>query len=199
MRLKMVVGLMFLVVSMMAPSSASAQFSDSYNFLKAVRDRNGSKATELITKPGSIIVNTRDDKNGETGLHIVARARDLTWMSFLLARDAKPDVRDNSGNTPLMLAAQIGFVEGAQLLIKNRANVDLTNSAGETPLIRAVQLRSAAMVQLLLTAGANPNKADSIAGLSARDYAQRDARGGPILKIITDTKAAKPAKTFGPN
>lgn len=199
MRLKMVVGLMFLVVSMMAPSSASAQFSDSYNFLKAVRDRNGSKATELITKPGSIIVNTRDDKNGETGLHIVARARDLNWMSFLLARNAKPDVRDNSGNTPLMLAAQIGFVEGAQLLIKNRANVDLTNSAGETPLIRAVQLRSAAMVQLLLTAGANPNKADSIAGLSARDYAQRDARAGPILKIITDTKAAKPAKTFGPN
>jgi ankyrin repeat protein len=98
-----------------------------------------------------------------------------------------------------MIAAQLGFIEGAQLLIKNKAGVDVANASGETPLIRAVQLRNGPMVQLLMTAGANPGKADTIAGMSARDYAQRDSRAAAILKIITDAKPAKPAKSFGPN
>jgi uncharacterized protein len=199
MRTTKAVGLLILACAAMLPSVANAQFSDSYNFLKAVRERDGNKATELVAKPGSIIVNTRDDKNGESALHIVTKGRDLGWMNFLLARSAKPDQRDNLGNTPLMVAAQLGFIEGVQLLIKNRAIVDLPNASGETPLIRAVQLRNGPMVQLLMNAGASPTKADTIAGLSARDYAQRDSRAAAILKIITEAKATKPAKTFGPN
>lgn len=183
----------------MASQTALAQFSDSYNFLKAVRDRNGAEATKIISKPGSTLVNTRDEKNGESALHIVTKGRDLGWMSFLLARGAKTDQRDNDGNTPLMIATQFSFVEGAQLLIKNKALVDLANSSGETPLIRAVQLRSTAMVQLLMNAGANPLKADTVAGMSAKDYAQRDQRGAAILRILSETKAAKPTKSFGPN
>lgn len=183
----------------MASQIAWAQFSDSYNFLKAVRDRNGAEATKIISKPGSTLVNTRDDKNGESALHIVTKGRDLGWMSFLLARGAKSDQRDNDGNTPLMIATQLGFVEGAQLLIKSKALVDLANSSGETPLIRAVQLRSTAMVQLLMNAGANPLKADTVAGMSARDYAQRDQRGAAILRILTETKPVKTGKSFGPN
>ena len=199
MRMKLAAGLAIMACAAMMPSTANAQFSESYNFLKAVRDRDGGKATDAVAKPGSTIINTRDDKNGETALHIVTKGRDLGWMTFLLARGAKPDLRDNLGNTALMAATQLSFIEGAQLLIKNRAGVDLANGSGETPLIRAVQLRSAAMVQLLLNAGANPAKADTIAGMSARDYAQRDSRAAAIFKIITDTKPAKPAKSFGPN
>lgn len=199
MRNKAAAGLMIFACAMLMPGAAHAQFSESYNFLKAVRERDGAKATELVSKPGSVIVNTRDDKNGESALHIVTKGRDLGWMSFLLARNAKADQRDNQGNSPLMVATQLGFIEGAQLLIKNKANIDLANASGETPLIRAVQLRNGPMVQLLMNAGANPAKADTIAGLSARDYAARDQRGAAILKIITDTKAAKPAKSFGPN
>jgi uncharacterized protein len=179
--------LIMLALAAMMPSAATAQFSESYNFIKAVRERDGAKATELVSKPGSIIVNTRDDKSGESALHIVTKGRDLGWMNFLLSRNAKTDQRDNLGNTPLMAATQLGFVEGAQLLIKNKANVDLPNASGETPLIRAVQLRNGPMVQLLMAAGANPAKADTIAGMSA------------ILKIITEAKPAKPAKSFGPN
>jgi uncharacterized protein len=199
MRMKSAAGLVILACVAMLPGTANAQFSESYNFLKAVRERDGAKATEIVSKAGSVTVNTRDDKNGESALHIVTKGRDLGWMNFLLARNAKPDQRDNLGNTPLMAAAQLGFIEGAQLLIKNRASVDLANASGETPLIRAVQLRNGPMVQLLMTAGANPAKADTIAGLSARDYAQRDSRATAILKIITESKAAKPAKSFGPN
>ncbi len=180
-----------LLAALLAPTAASAQFSDSFNFLKAVRERDGAKATEFLARPGTVIIDTRDSSTGETALHIVTRARDLNWMAFMLARNAKPDLRDGRGNTALMIASQIGFLEGAQQLLKYRAAVDLANSAGETPLITAVQNRNAALVRLLLVAGANPNKADSSAGLSARDYATRDRRSAAILKIIEETRPAK--------
>lgn len=184
-----------LLTSLLVPGAAFAQFSDSYNFLKAVRDRDGNKATELISKPGSVIIDTRDQSTGETALHIVTRARDITWMRFLLARGAKADGRDSGGNTPLMIAAQIGFLEGAQLLLARGIAIDTANGAGETPLIRAVQNRDGPMVQLLMQNGANPNKVDTSAGLSARDYASRDRRSAAILKIIDETKSAKKAST----
>lgn len=188
------------LLGLLVPGIALAQFSDSYNFLKAVRDRDGAKTTEIISKPGTVIIDTRDSSTGETALHIVTLERDATWMRFLLARGARTDMRDARGNTPLMLAAQLGFIEGAQLLIDRRASVDLANSAGETPLIRAVQNRDGAMVQLLMTSGANPNKVDSGAGLSARDYAVRDRRSAAILKIIDSTRPATTApKAAGPN
>ncbi|MFM9853196.1 MAG: ankyrin repeat domain-containing protein [Sphingomonadaceae bacterium] len=187
-----------LLGAMINPQVAQAQFSESYNFLKAVRDRDGNKATEIISKPGSVIVDTREAGTGEGALHIVTKARDSTWLAFLLARGAKPDLRDAQGATPLMIAAQLGFIEGAQALIGRGASVDLTNNAGETPLIRAVQVRDAAMVRLLLGAGANPNKTDNVAGLSARDYATRDRRSAAILKIIEETRPAKPKGAVGP-
>jgi uncharacterized protein len=184
----------------LAPTSAMAQFSESYNFIKAVKDRDGNKATEIISKPGSgsIIIDTRDREKGETALHLVTRGRDLLWMNFLLGKGAKPDVKDNDGNSPLMIATQIRFVEGVQALLTRRANVNLANGSGETPLIRAVQLRDLILVRLLLNAGANPDKADTIAGLSARDYATRDTRGVAILKIIDEPRAKPATRVAGP-
>jgi uncharacterized protein len=192
--------LLGLALAVMLPASAAAQFSDSYNFLKAVKDRDGSKATEIISKPGSgsVIIDTKDREKGETALHLVTRGRDLLWMNFLLGKGAKADVRDNEGNSPLMIATQIRFVEGVQALLGSRANVNLANGSGETPLIRAVQQRDLVLVRLLLNAGANPDKADTIAGLSARDYAKRDGRGVAILKIIDEPRAKPAAKTAGP-
>jgi ankyrin repeat protein len=174
------------------PSMASAQFSDSYNFLKAVRDRDGSKATDLLSKPGTVIIDTRDVSTGETALHIVVKRRDATWLAFLLARGAKADIRDRDGNTPLIAATQIGFVEAADMLLKRRAQVDATNGQGETALILAVQQRDLAMVRLLLAAGANPARTDRAAGMSALDYARRDTRAAVILKLLEETKPAKP-------
>lgn len=174
------------------PGAAFAQFSDSYNFLKAVRDRDGAKVTEFVSKPGSVIVDARDQSTGEGALHIVTKRRDTDWLSFLLGKGAKPDIRDNEGNTPLMVATQIGFVEGANLLISVRAQVDLANSSGETPLIRAVQKRDTTMIRILLTAGANPARKDRIAGMTARDYAVRDARSAAIVRMLDEAQPAKP-------
>ena len=180
-----------------APMPAAAQFSDSYNFLKAVRERDGPKAIELMSKPGSVIVDTKDASTGESALHVVIKGRDLVWLNFLLGKGAKPDTRDREGNSALMVATQLRFVEGATALLRRKAQVDLANNSGETPLIRAVQLRDPAMVRILLQAGANPDKSDSIAGLSARDYAKRDSRAQAILRMIEEPRA-KPAAVSGP-
>lgn len=187
-----------IVASLMLPGPAQAQFSDSYNFLKAVRDADGTKATELLSQPGSTIVDTKDRNTGETGLHIVTQRRDLAWMGFLIGKGAKVDAVDKRGNTPLMLAAQLGFAEGAQLLVGRKARVDATNQQGETPLIRAVQNRDLRMVRLLLQAGANPDRPDTLAGMSARDYAKRDPRNAPVLRLIEEQGKAKPADRMGP-
>jgi uncharacterized protein len=178
------------------PSVASAQFSDSYNFLKFVRDRDGNKATELLSKPGTVIIDTKDGATGDSALHIVTRGRDLVWINFLLARGAKPNSRNVQGDTPLMVATQLRFVEAAQALLRFGAQVNLGNSGGETPLIRAVQQRDAVLVRLYMTNGANADKADTI-GYSARDYAKRDTRATAILKIIEVTKP-KPSSVTGP-
>lgn len=170
-------------------------FSDSYTFMKAVRDRDGTKVTSLIAEPGSVVVNTRDRSSGETALHLVVRDRDYNWTAFLLQKGARPDVLDKGGNSPLSLAAQLGWIEGAQLLVARGAGVDFANTKGETPLILAVHRRDLPMVRMLLGLGADPNRADRIAGLSAIDYAKRDPRAATVLKLLQASLARAPAAT----
>ncbi|ALR19544.1 MULTISPECIES: ankyrin repeat domain-containing protein [Sphingobium] len=181
-----------LALAMLSPTAAQAQFSDAYNFLKAVKDVDGQKAMDLMQKPGSTIVNSRDVTTGETALHLVVARRDNTWLSFLLSKDANPNLTDNQGNTPLMDAVQARFEEGVRTLLSFGAQVDKTNSSGETPLIRAVQLRDVALVRLLVAQGANPDRRDTLAGMSARDYAKRDGRTPGLVEALD---SAKPKST----
>jgi uncharacterized protein len=178
---------------LVAPA-AYAQFSDSYNFLKAVRERKGDDAEKFLAEPGSVIINTRDSSTGQTALHIVVDRRDSTWLGYLLQKGANPNLADKQGTTPLMLATQLNFIDGIDWLVKKNAQVDQTNRAGETALILAVQLRNSEAVRTLLKAGANPDKRDSRAGYSAREYAKQDGRAGAIVSIIDThgkTDAAK--------
>lgn len=177
---------------MIAAPAATQGYSDSYTFLKAVRDRDGAKVQGLISAPGSVVINTRDQSNGDSALHYLVRDRDFAWLNFLLARGARPDAQNRQGETPLTLAAQLGWTDGAELLLMRRANVDLSNSRGETPLILAVHKRDLPMVRLLLSKGANPKRTDNAAGYSAIDYAKQDVRAAPILRILE--QAATPAR-----
>jgi len=182
-------------------SPAQAQFRGGFAFLQATDSRDGTKATEALKDDPSLI-NTRHPDNGETALIIVTKRRDLTWVRFLLGKDADPSISDRQGVTPLMHAALLNFTEGAEELINDKAPVDQTNRRGETALILAVQSKSVAMVRLLVKSGANPDKADHVAGMSARAYAARDDRTGQIVALL-NAKADGPVRdlgpTFGPN
>jgi uncharacterized protein len=179
-------------------TAAQAQFSDSYNFLKAVKERKGDEAEKFIAEPGSVIINTRDSSTGQTALHLVVERRDSTWLSYLLQKGANPNLADKKGITPLMLATQVGFIEGIDWLVKKNAQVDQANKSGETALILAVQLRNAEATRVLLKAGASADKKDNRAGYSARDYAKQDGRASAILSIIESAdKKEKPAEDKG--
>jgi ankyrin repeat protein len=171
------------LAAMLLAQPASAQSLGSENFVAAVRDRDGGKAMEILRTKGPLVLNTRDDK-GETALTIAIARRDDQWTGFLLSQGADPNQPGRNGETPLIAAARIGFLTAAADLIRARVKVDAANRMGETALIVAVQGRHVSLVKLLLDVGANPDKADSAAGYSARDYAKRDARSREILKLI---------------
>ena len=176
---------------------AAAQMTDRFNFIKAVRAENAAEAAEFLTKPGSTVVNSRNPDDGKAALHIVIERRDAPWINFLKKYGADMDVRDVEGNTPLILASSLRFTDGVRLLLAYGADVNASNRKGETPLIRAVQRRDADIIRLLMKAGADPDQPDSFAGLSARDYAQRDRRASRILELI-EQRGEEPETVVGP-
>ena len=182
------------VVGLVHP--AQAQFRGGYAFLQAVENRDGTKATEAL-KDDPSFVNTRNPDTGETALIIVTKRRDISWLRFLLGKGADPSIGDRQDVTPLMHAALINFTDGAEELLDGKAPVNQANRRGETALILAVQAKNSAMVRLLVRRGANPDTADHIAGMSARDYAKRDGRSARILELL-EAKADAPAREFGP-
>lgn len=181
-------------VAALGAMPAAAQFSESYNFLKAVREADGDKVTKALQDSGPTMVNTREFTTGEGALLIVIKRRDLNWLRFLLSKGANPNIRDNAGITPLIAATQIGFSEGVSALIDSKAQINLANGGGETPLIIATQQRNLPLVRLMLASGADPKQADRIAGKSALDYATEDPRSGAVLKVLKEAPAAPAAK-----
>jgi ankyrin repeat protein len=187
-----------MALALAAAPAGAQQYSNGYNFIKAVKDRDPTKVTQLVSEPGSTVINARDGDTGDGALHILVRGRDYTWLSFMLGKRARPDLQNAQGETPLNLAAQLSWLEGAELLLNHGAAVDLANSRGETPLIMAVHRRDLAMVRLLLSHGANPKKPDRSAGYSALDYAKQDTRSPAILRVLESVQAPAAGPVAGP-
>ena len=181
-----------------AGPAAAQQFSDGYNFLKAVRDRDVGKARTLLDKPGSTIVNSRDVTTGETGLMIALKRRDAPWVALMLQGGADPNMKDGDGNPPLVVAAQGGFADGVQLLLSKQARVDDANGQGETALMKSVQVNDVTTAQQLLNAGADPDRPDNLTGMSARQYAARDLRGGALAKLLAEAPKKNERQLVGP-
>jgi ankyrin repeat protein len=174
---------------------AMAQFRGGYAFLMAVEKRDGDKATEAL-KDDPNVINSRHPQTGETALAIATKRRDTTWVRFLLSKGADGGIADREGVTPLMHAAMLNFTDGAQELIDRKVPIDQTNRRGETALILAIQARNANLVAMLVKNGANPDKADHVTGLSARDYAKRDDRTGSLIAAL-NTKSTVPVRDSG--
>ena len=168
---------------------ASAQLAGGYDgeqFVKAIRDGNAGEAARLLgDKPN--LINARD-LAGNTALVTAIENRDEQWTAHLLRQGADTNLQSGNGDTPLMAAARVGYVDAVDWLLQMGAKVDGANRRGETPLIIAVQQRQVPIVRALIAAGADPDRADSAAGYSARDYAKRDSRTPEILRIIEAKK-----------
>ena len=139
--------------------------------------------------------------SASTALHIVIERRDLTWLNFLLAKGADPNLADSKGVTPLLLAVRMGFVEAVDALVKNHARLNDSNDAGETPLISAVHARNIPMMRVLLQAGADPDHTDN-SGRSARDYAKLDGADSAVLaELVKNAKTGRGASagSYGPS
>lgn len=174
---------------------AMAQFRGGYAFLMAVEKRDGDKATEALKNDPNVI-NSRHPQTGETALAIATKRRDTTWVRFLLSKGADGGIADREGVTPLMHAAMLNFTDGAQELIDRKVPIDQSNRRGETALILATQARNATIAALLVKNGANPDKADHVTGLSAREYAKRDDRTGSLIAAL-NTKSTVPVRDSG--
>ena len=172
------------------PIAAQQLTPPSFEFIQAVEKSDGDKATQLLTD-NPRIVNSRDEK-GDTALIVAISREDADWTGFLLKKGADVNLGGRDGDTPLIAAARVGFEDAIEWLISLGAKVDAPNRSGETPLIVAVQQRQPQIVSVLLDHGANPDRSDTIAGFSARDYAARDNRGRQILQLI-EAKKPKPA------
>jgi ankyrin repeat protein len=175
------------LVALSAPAAAQLGGSSGYDFVEAVRNRDGNKVQTLLRDHPTGLLDARGG-DGNTALLISIAARDEEWTGFLLNQGADPNVAGNRGDTPLIAASRIGFDQAVEWLLSVGAKVDATNKMGETALIMAVQQRQTQIVRRLLAAGADPDKTDAAAGYSARDYAQRDTRSRDILQLIQAKK-----------
>ncbi len=171
------------LTALAAQPVAAQQMSEGYEFLKAVKERDGDKVIDALNQPGNTLINTRDIATGRTAMHIVTERRDANWIAF-------------------QIATQLGYIEGIEALLKAGVRVDQANSSGETPLISAIHRRDTAMIRILLKNGASPDRTDN-SGRSARDYAKLMVGGGPVLQEIAQADADRANKgadkTYGPS
>lgn len=177
------------VASAAVPAAAQMGGYDGEAFVKAVREGNASEALKLLKDKPSLL--DARDVSGNTALLAGIGERQWELTAYLLRQGADPNLASREGETPLIEASRAGFADAVEWLISVGAKVDEGNRKGETPLIIAVQRRQLPIVRILLNNGANPDKADSAAGYSARDYAKRDSRTPELLRAI---EAKKPAR-----
>lgn len=192
--------LLLLVALIGFATPAAAQLtgfaSEGEQFLTDVRNFEAEKAMGALRRPGNNLIDYRG-RDGEAALHIAVRGKKLNWVDALVGFDANLDIRDMNGDTPLHLAVRTGQFDIASRLVGYGADVNVANKRGETPAILAVLARNAPILEALLKEGADPDKADSYAGLSARDYAARDTRNPHLLQLIENT-GAQDQFQFGP-
>jgi len=81
-----------------------------------------------VISPG--IVNSSDDQNGNTAIHIAAQNGHLTVVDFIISAGADVNIPNNTGTTALHMAQEYGFFWVSKALRGAGADGDLKNKSG---------------------------------------------------------------------
>ena len=101
--------------------------------------RNGDiKTVESLLKEHPDLVSSKEEKYGQTPLHIAAFNDRFEIAKLLIADKADVNAQANNGSTPLHLAAAKGNKTIVELLLASKANIDATDHDGWSPLHSAL-------------------------------------------------------------
>ncbi|MGA2218396.1 MAG: ankyrin repeat domain-containing protein [Terracidiphilus sp.] len=103
----------------------------------AARDGDVKKVESLL-KVNPALVSSKDEKYGQTPLHVAAFNDRLEVAKLLIDNKADVNAVANNGSTPLHLAAAKGNKDIVELLLANNANINATDHDGWSPLHSSV-------------------------------------------------------------
>ena len=183
--------LLFAVVN--RPEAALAQFSPTFDFLKALNKNDYAGGKSKLMQGAN--VNAKND-DGIPALIMATDMGEPAMVKFLLEQGAHVDEPvQATGETALMHAASAGDKLTAGVLLYYKANVDEQDKHGETALIKAARSGHSDMVKLLLEVGADIDLQD-YTGQSALDHVQ-NTRQRAIERMLVDAQAKRDAAAKG--
>ncbi|MGA9669286.1 MAG: ankyrin repeat domain-containing protein [Terracidiphilus sp.] len=92
------------------------------------------KTVESLLKEHPDLVSSKDEKYGQTPLHIAAFSDHADVAKLLIADKADVNAKANNGSTPLHLAAAKGNKDMVELLLASGADVNAVDHDGWSPL-----------------------------------------------------------------
>ncbi|MEO0413039.1 MAG: ankyrin repeat domain-containing protein [Pseudomonadota bacterium] len=160
------------IAASLAIPAAQAQFSDRFEFLRAIEKLDVLEVRQRLDN--GVYINTHNS-DGISALMLASQNGGPPWTNMLLQRDANPDIRNKSdGRTVLMFYAERGDKIGVELLLSKNADVDEQDNLGQTALMKAVRARKLRIVQKMLES--NP------------DLYITDATGRDVFDIASETR-----------
>ncbi|MEM7569660.1 MAG: ankyrin repeat domain-containing protein [Pseudomonadota bacterium] len=166
-----------MVLAMAAPA-AQAQFSDRFEFLRAIEKQDVLEVRQRLDN--GVYINTHNS-DGISALMLASQNGGPGWTNLLLQRDANPDIRNKSdGRTVLMFYAERGDKIGVELMLSKNANVDEQDNLGQTALMKAVRAKKLRIVQKILEA--------------EPDLYITDATGRDVFDIASEIRGANAIK-----
>ncbi|MGD1955362.1 MAG: ankyrin repeat domain-containing protein [Sphingomonadales bacterium] len=171
------------VGALLAAPLAQAQFSDRFEFLRAIEKQDVLEVRQRLDN--GVYINTHNS-DGISALMLATEKGGPPWTNMLLQRDANPDIRNKTdGRTVLMYYAERGDKLGVDVMLASKANPDVQDNLGETALMKAVRARKLRIVQRLLEAEPDLDITDST-GRDVFDIANETRGTRAILKALNE-------------
>jgi len=147
----------------------------------AARSGDLDKVKALV-KEQPDLVSSKDEKYGQTPLHVAALNDRKDVAEFLIGSKADINARSSNGSTPLHLAAGRGYLDIVLLLLNNKADLNVLDNEGWSPAHTAVVFNQKAIAELIESKGG------------------KEIPATPMLPTLTDThmSAKTPAEKAPP-